>query len=590
LIFQKGQYLKRRSLVVTAVAKMNVIAAVKAYVTKMTEESEPGMKILLMDKETTSVISMVYGQSEIQQKEVFLLERLDSQNQSNSMGLRYLKCLVFLRPTQENIELLCNELRYPKYGAYYIYFSNIIAKADIKILAEHDEQEVVKEVQELYMDYLAVNPHLFSIGLQTCMSGLLWNQVALQRTVQGIIAVLLSLKKNPVIRYQANSKLCKDLGARIDEVMSKESSLFAFGQSGQPLLLILDRRDDPMTPLLNQWTYQAMVHELLTINNNRVNLSNIPGVSKELSEVVLSAEQDPFYAKNIFMNYGEIGQNIKQLMDQFQAKAKSHQKIESIADMKNFVEAYPQFKKLSGNVTKHVTVVGELSSMVNKYYLLDVSEIEQEISSQNDHSSHLQSIRKLISNEKIRNTDIAKLVMLYALRYQNHTNNDIVGLIELLKKRGVAERLVKNVVNILEYAGSHARQSDFLNVENALQSTKRFFKGLSGVDNVYTQHKPLIHETLEELVKGRLKDSLYPYVGNHFMNGRPQDIIIFMVGGATYEESLTVHSFNKSNPSFNIILGGTNIHNSTSFLTEVEQATRNVTRKHTRNIRNVRFD
>lgn len=31
-------------------------------------------------------------------------------------------------------------------------------------------------------------------------------------------------------------------------------------------------------------------------------------------------------------------------MEDFQRKAKSHQKVESIADMKNFVEAYPQFK------------------------------------------------------------------------------------------------------------------------------------------------------------------------------------------------------------------------------------------------------
>lgn len=40
-----------------------------------------------------------------------------------------------------------------------------------------------------------------------------------------------------------------------------------------------------------------MVHELLTIYNNRVNLSSIPGISKELKEVVLSAEHDEFYAK-----------------------------------------------------------------------------------------------------------------------------------------------------------------------------------------------------------------------------------------------------------------------------------------------------
>ena len=35
-------------------------------------------------------------------------------------------------------------------------------------------------------------------------------------------------------------------------------------------------------------------------------------------------------------------------MEDFQTRAKSHQAIESIADMKNFVENYPQFKKMSG--------------------------------------------------------------------------------------------------------------------------------------------------------------------------------------------------------------------------------------------------
>ena len=35
-------------------------------------------------------------------------------------------------------------------------------------------------------------------------------------------------------------------------------------------------------------------------------------------------------------------------MEDFQNKAKSHQQIESISDMKNFIENYPQFKKMSG--------------------------------------------------------------------------------------------------------------------------------------------------------------------------------------------------------------------------------------------------
>lgn len=76
-------------------------------------------------------------------------------------------------------------------------------------------------------------------------------------------------------------------------------------------------------------------------------------------------------------------------MEEFQKKATKHQKVESIADMKNFVEAYPLFKKMSGTVSKHVTVVGELSNLVGKNNLLQVSETEQELCCQNEHTNQV---------------------------------------------------------------------------------------------------------------------------------------------------------------------------------------------------------
>ena len=76
-------------------------------------------------------------------------------------------------------------------------------------------------------------------------------------------------------------------------------------------------------------------------------------------------------------------------MEEFQKKAKKHQKVESIADMKNFVETYPLFKKMSGTVAKHVTVVGELSNIVGTNNLLEVSELEQELSCQSEHSTQV---------------------------------------------------------------------------------------------------------------------------------------------------------------------------------------------------------
>lgn len=69
--------------------------------------------------------------------------------------------------------------------------------------------------------------------------------------------------------------------------MSQETELFEFRRTDvPPLLLILDRRDDPVTPLLMQWTYQAMVHELLNISNNRVDMRNVPAIRDELKVFV----------------------------------------------------------------------------------------------------------------------------------------------------------------------------------------------------------------------------------------------------------------------------------------------------------------
>lgn len=571
---------------------MNVIQAVKLYITRMTEESGPGMKVILMDKETTSIVSMVFSQSEILQKEVYLFERIDSHSKWDNM--KHMKCIVFVRPTSENISLLSRELRYPKYGVYFIYFSNVISKADIKTLAECDEQETVREVQEVFADYLAVDRHLFSFNIVGCLQGRSWNPHHLQRCAQGLLALLLSVKRRAVVRYEAASEPCARLAERVRDLLRREAVLIDNnipfnGEIPTPQLLIIDRRDDPVTPLLNQWTYQAMVHELLTINNNRVSLAQLPDVHKDFKEVVLSSEQDEFYAKNLYSNFGEIGQTMKSLMDEFQKKAKSHQKVESIADMKNFVETYPLFKKMSGTVTKHVTVVGELSASVTRHNLLEVSELEQEIACQSDHSKHLQRLKNLLSNEAVRHHDAAKLVALYALRYEKHASNALPSLIEALKTRGVPEHLVKAVVNLLEYGGAHARQSDLFGLQDAVKITKRLFKGLSGVENIYTQHTPLLKDTLEDLIKGKLRENLYPTLGGDdgAYGRRPQDIFVFIVGGATYEEAQCVHQINQTYPGVRIVLGGTTIHNSTSFFEEVKAAMQGVHRTHTRHIRNV---
>ena len=64
-------------------------------------------------------------------------------------------------------------------------------------------------------------------------------------------------------------------------------------------------------------------------------------------------------------------------MDDFQVASKSNQKISTIADMQRFVENYPEFRAKSGNVSKHVTLMGELSRLIDERHLMQVSQVEQ---------------------------------------------------------------------------------------------------------------------------------------------------------------------------------------------------------------------
>lgn len=93
------------------------------------------------------------------------------------------------------------------------------------------------------------------------------------------------------------------------------------------------------------------------------------------------------------------------------------------------------------------------------------------------------------------------------------------------------------------------------------------------MENVYTQHSPRLEATLQNLIKGRLKEQQYPFVdGGGTTRDKPQDIVVFMVGGATYEEAKMVAQVNASVPGVRVVLGGTIIHNSSTFLEEVQDA------------------
>ena len=189
-------------------------------------------------------------------------------------------------------------------------------------------------------------------------------------------------------------------------------------------------------------------------------------------------------------------------------------------------------------------------------------------------------MQRIISSPQFSTDSKLRLVALYSLRYERHPSNQIPMLLDLLTAAGnVPHRRAELIAKLLAY--HHSLQtppaaggfSDLFESSSIFSGARSRLKGLKGVENVYTQHSPRLEATLQNLITGRLKEQQYPFIeGGGSTRDKPQDIIVFIVGGATYEEAKMIAQINASSPGVRVVLGATSIHNSTTFLEEVEDS------------------
>lgn len=576
---------------------MDGIAAIRSYIDRIVNGDEHcrGMKVLLLDGSTTHIVSCVYSQTEILEKEVYLVSRLEdiqkhSDNQTPQQPTSHLKAVCFLRPTDANIGLMGQELSKPRFAEYHLFFSSILTSGQLRVLAEHDVHEKVKRVQELYGDFIPINEDLLSIQspntlAMTVAAGTSWAPKYAQlydRNLQGLQGMLLALKRQPsAIRYAGHSPCAEELAKDLHDTIEQDE-IFRFRKSrrGGLHVLVLDRRDDPVTPLLSQWTYQAMVHELLGLNNHRVILKGAPNIPPDLEEVVLSATQDAFFRENRHKNFGELGEEIQRLMQDYQKQTAQHNtgNLNSLEEMQAFMEKFPDLRARSHTVSKHVAIMGELARLVDICSLMDVSQFEQELACSDDQNSHWRELMQKLQSESIKIPDKLRLGLLFALRYEQSGN--IHMLQSAMNKGGVPADMVDLVNVMLRYGGTKSRGPGLYGEHHNLMKkmTKHFITSVQGVQNVYAQHIPLLMDTIQSALRGKLHPQTHPFVPGSTEAGMqpemaiPEEILVYMVGGVTYEEGTKVSEFNAANQGrCRVVLAGSTVHNSTSFLEELKR-------------------
>ena len=573
------------------------------------------IKVLLLDRYTTSIISMCATQSDLLNHEIYLVETIEN---SKRDVMRYLRCLVYVRPTDETIDYLVKELENPRYGEYYIFFNNMVSKNQLERLAEADNLGTVMKVEEIFQDYLIVNEYLFSFEMapnQLFSSNYIWNEARLTNCTSYLVSLLLSLRIRPEIGYDTGSKVCRKLAESLErEIERNERALFAFPTSdSSPLLIILDRNEDPFTPLLQPWTYQSMINEYIGIKRNVVDLSNVAGIDPGLVKVTLSPREDEFFHDTMYLNFGELGDKVKGYVTKYKNTTQTNMQINTLEDIKLFIEKYPEFKKLSGNVSKHMAIVGELDKQLGGKGIWDLSECEQNMVVHRENQEDYNMLLRILRDPNCENFLKLKISIVYLLRHDELNRdpdsniekiNEILGVLKSFLPIEDINYLHKFRKALQDYrsrstgngkvggSGSGGGGSNSGSGNNNTGGTRQddLFKELakkfnsrmelhrksqtSNADNVYMQYIPRISKLLTELSQNRLPESEIRFLGkqqHNLQKNPPQDVILFIVGGITYEESRYVYQFNetmreKQNGRMRVIAGGTSILSIESYL------------------------
>lgn len=556
-------------------------------------------RVLLVDGHTTPIVSMCYTQSQLLQHEVVLIEALE--NHSSLHEMKHLNCVVYVRPTKKLIALLCRELRAPHFNHYQVFFNNTVSKAQLEQVAEADAFEVVNQVVELFQDYLIVNDNLYSIGVpgEAVVGG---KNARIVEEASGLASLLLSLKKTPIIKHEPNSVELKKLASELLYTMNSNFYNNLFDDLNKnadvpPILLLLDRKNDPVTPLVTPWTYQSMVHELIGISRNIVDLKD----AKE--QVVLSQSQDAFYKESLYLNYGDLTDKFQHFVDDYKKQTKQtsvdNLKTQNLAELKKVLTKFPEFRKLSTNILKHLNLISELDSQISVQHLWEVGELQQTILCELENAQTIRTkLLEILDNIVISTVNKVKLVLLYVAKFPNNLNELSIFLQKMNDPSKMDPLPTQSHLALVQkfnkmFGASALRNSDnnSNNIGNIFNKTKKININLlfnnsnnneqqHKTDNIYMQYIPKLNETLNGLINpptGQNQVRVHPElqtlipekVLDQYGNRPPnsvQDIIIYMKGGVTYEESRLIHDLSAANSKVNLIIGGDTILNSSMWL------------------------
>ncbi|XP_022719592.1 SNARE-interacting protein KEULE-like isoform X3 [Durio zibethinus] len=251
------------------------------------KDSKSTWKVLIMDKVTVKIMSYSCKMADITAEGVSLVEDIYRRRQP----LPSMDAIYFIQPTKENVTMFLSDMsgRTPLYKKAFVYFSSPISRE----LVAHIKKDStvlprIGALSEMNLEYFAIDSQGFITDNGKALEDLFGDEenthkgdVCLNVMATRIATVFASLREFPFVRYRAAKSLdpmtmttFRDLiptklAAGIWNCLVKCKSIPNFPQKETCELLILDRSIDQIAPVIHEWTYDAMCHDLLNMEGNK---------------------------------------------------------------------------------------------------------------------------------------------------------------------------------------------------------------------------------------------------------------------------------------------------------------------------------
>ncbi|XP_011034306.1 PREDICTED: protein transport Sec1a [Populus euphratica] len=502
-----------------------------------TGDSKSTWKVLIMDKVTVKVMSHSCKMSDITDQGISLVEDLFRRREP----MTSMDAIYFIQPSKENVVMFLSDMsgREPLYKKAYVFFSSSVPKELVNhIKCDTSVLPRIGALREMNLEYFPIDNQAFITDHEGALGELYGKNVENSRRFDAclntmatrIATVFASLNELPFVRYRAakatddstatfRDSIPAKLAAGVFNNLLKYKCIPNFPQTETCELLILDRSIDQIAPVIHEWTYDAMCHDLLEMDGNKyvVELPRKTGGSPEKKEVLLE-DQDLVWQELRHAHIADASERLHDKMTNFVSKNKAAQMQQSARDgseistrdLQKIVQSLPKYNEQVEKLTLHIEIAGKINSVIRELGLRDLGQLEQDLvfgdAGAKDVISFLRTKQDASPENKLR------LLMIYACVYPEKFEGDKASKLMQLARLSNEDMKVVNNMKLLGGSSETKKTSGGFSLKFDNQKTKQAArKDRTDEEETWQLFRfyPVLEELLEKLSKRELPKNEY---------------------------------------------------------------------------------